>query len=126
MMHFNIANYSGKYGRRRSSSLCSDDCRNFHVCLSNVASAIRVFDMYKRTVRLKKTQKILYDCLKVKFQRSVDVIGAHFISLKYYILKTINENLELMRVHFLNKGNIEYAIDARSAIFVDFHVNICK
>ena len=48
------------------------------------------------------------------------------ISLKYYMLKTINENLELMRVHFLNKGNIEYAIDARSAIFVDFHVNICK
>ena len=112
-----------KYGRRgRRKYLCSKYCKNFHISLLNAASASRVFVLYRRLRALNKSQRNLHVLLKYKIELAID-LNCDIISLKYYLLRVINENLEKMREYFIKNDEYSNAIEARLGILIDVGVN---
>ena len=85
-----------KYGRRgRRKYLCSKYCKNFHISLLNAASASRVFVLYRRLQVLNKSQRNLHHFLESKIELAIET-NSDLISLKYYLVQVINENIEKM------------------------------
>ena len=65
-----------------------------------------------------KSQRNLHDLLKSKIELAID-LNCDVISLKYYLLRVINENLEKMRQYFIKNGKYSSADEAQLGKLVD-------
>ena len=111
-----------KYGRGRGKYSCNKYCKNLHISLLNATAASRVFVLYRRLRALNKSQRNLHDLLKYKIELAID-LNCDIISLKYYLFRVINENLEKMREYFIKNDEYSNAIEARLGILIDVGVN---
>ena len=112
-----------KFGRTKFTA-CRSTCKDYHICIVNIAAALRVFELIKPLKKHNKTQKVLYKALVEKVDNAMEN-NHQIVDVKYSFLKALNANLEIYRSQFVNVGLIDYALEAAAAMLVHKVVARC-
>ena len=116
-------NYRCKFGRKMRI-VCKGKCKNYHVSVLNVSSALRIFELFRGVKRFSKSQKALYIDLELRRRLAIQR-NRQVVNISYSNFIAVNEALEKMRHQFVIIGRLEYAAEARLALVVDHYVFNC-
>ena len=120
---YDTCNVKFKYSRFKYGA-CRKSCKAYHICIINVAAALRVFELIKSVHRHSKTQKMLYTALGVKFDAAMEY-NHQIVNVRYSFFQTINDNLEVFRSQFIHAGVVDWALEASAAMLVHKIVVSC-